>query len=143
MLSSKASFLIDRESKQERPCSTEVKQQVIGSMSNYQLDAGADARRTQGVSLTSAFADDIINEREKLKETDEYKRAMEEEWASRQRQLQIQVHLSGSVSMGDAMFDISLPCNSLYPAVMVLISGFQKLIRVWRIYNKFHVLVQT
>lgn len=133
----------DRESKQERPCSTEVKQQVIGSMSNYQLDAGADARRTQGVSLTSAFADDIINEREKLKETDEYKRAMEEEWASRQRQLQIQVHLSGSVSMGDAMFDISLPCNSLYPAVMVLISGFQKLIRVWRIYNKFHVLVQT
>ncbi|KAH9772257.1 hypothetical protein KPL71_012970 [Citrus sinensis] len=80
----------DRESKQERPCSTEVKQQVIGSMSNYQLDAGADVRRTQGVSLTSAFADDIINEREKLKETDEYKRAMEEEWASRQRQLQIQ-----------------------------------------------------
>ncbi|XP_027361184.1 uncharacterized protein LOC113869179 isoform X2 [Abrus precatorius] len=32
----------------------------------------------------------IINEREKLKETDEYKQAMEEEWASRQRQLQIQ-----------------------------------------------------
>ncbi|KAF7809014.1 OmpH and DnaJ domain-containing protein [Senna tora] len=33
---------------------------------------------------------DIINEREKLKETDEYKLAIEEEWASRQRQLQIQ-----------------------------------------------------
>lgn len=33
---------------------------------------------------------DIINERERLKETDEYKRATEEEWASRQRQLQIQ-----------------------------------------------------
>ncbi|KAK7275022.1 hypothetical protein RIF29_16128 [Crotalaria pallida] len=33
---------------------------------------------------------DIINEREKLKETDEYKRVMEEEWASRQLQLQIQ-----------------------------------------------------
>ncbi|KAK7407452.1 hypothetical protein VNO78_09392 [Psophocarpus tetragonolobus] len=32
----------------------------------------------------------IINEREKLKETDEYKQAMEEEWASRQHQLQIQ-----------------------------------------------------
>lgn len=80
----------DRQSKQESPCSTEVKQQVIGSMSNNQLDCGADARRTQGVSLTSASADDIINEREKLKETDEYKRAMEEEWASRQRQLQIQ-----------------------------------------------------
>lgn len=39
-----------------------------------------------------AFNDnrDIISEREKLKETDEYKQAMEEEWASRQRQLQIQ-----------------------------------------------------
>lgn len=34
---------------------------------------------------------DIINEREKLKETDEYKQAAEEEWAARQRQLQIQV----------------------------------------------------
>ncbi|GFP96006.1 hypothetical protein PHJA_001744700 [Phtheirospermum japonicum] len=32
----------------------------------------------------------MINEREKLKETDEYKRAMEEEWASRQQALQIQ-----------------------------------------------------
>nr|POE84756.1 hypothetical protein CFP56_68741 [Quercus suber] len=32
----------------------------------------------------------IINEREKMKATDEYKRAIEEEWASRQRQLQIQ-----------------------------------------------------
>ncbi|XAR55949.1 hypothetical protein NMG60_11036203 [Bertholletia excelsa] len=34
--------------------------------------------------------DCIINEREKLKETDEYKRAAEEEWASRQRELQLQ-----------------------------------------------------
>ncbi|CAK7326414.1 unnamed protein product [Dovyalis caffra] len=33
---------------------------------------------------------DIINDREKLKETDEYKQAIEEEWAARQRQLQIQ-----------------------------------------------------
>ncbi|WJZ80060.1 hypothetical protein VitviT2T_000003 [Vitis vinifera] len=33
---------------------------------------------------------DIINEREKLKETEEYKRAIEEEWTSRQRQLQLQ-----------------------------------------------------
>ncbi|XP_047975414.1 uncharacterized protein LOC125217887 isoform X2 [Salvia hispanica] len=32
----------------------------------------------------------LISEREKLKETDEYKRAMEEEWASRQQALQIQ-----------------------------------------------------
>lgn len=34
---------------------------------------------------------DIINEREKLKETAEYKRVIEEEWTSRQRQLQLQV----------------------------------------------------
>ncbi|OVA16918.1 DnaJ domain [Macleaya cordata] len=33
---------------------------------------------------------DLISKREKFKETDEYKRAMEEEWASRQRELQIQ-----------------------------------------------------
>lgn len=38
----------------------------------------------------SSAEGDIINDREKLKETDEYKRAVEEEWASRQRQLQIQ-----------------------------------------------------
>jgi hypothetical protein len=35
--------------------------------------------------------DGLIGEREKLKETAEFKRAAEEEWASRQRQLQIQV----------------------------------------------------
>jgi hypothetical protein len=35
---------------------------------------------------------DIINDREKLKETEEYKQAMEEEWAARQQQLQIQVY---------------------------------------------------
>lgn len=34
----------------------------------------------------------LISEREKLKETDEYKRAMDEEWASRQQALQIQVY---------------------------------------------------
>ncbi|KAK7275020.1 hypothetical protein RIF29_16126 [Crotalaria pallida] len=33
---------------------------------------------------------DIINERESHKETDEYKRVVEEEWESRQQQLQIQ-----------------------------------------------------
>ncbi|KAG2702545.1 hypothetical protein I3843_06G088600 [Carya illinoinensis] len=45
---------------------------------------------TQDVNVTPQGQKDIINEREKLKETDEYKRAMEAEWASRQRQLQIQ-----------------------------------------------------
>ncbi|KAI0527215.1 hypothetical protein KFK09_002814 [Dendrobium nobile] len=49
------------------------------------------------MGLTSHKSDDmphgyesLIGERERHKETDEYKRAAEEEWASRQRQLQIQ-----------------------------------------------------
>ncbi|PKU81123.1 hypothetical protein MA16_Dca014006 [Dendrobium catenatum] len=49
------------------------------------------------MGLTSHKPDDmphgyesLIGERERHKETDEYKRAAEEEWASRQRQLQIQ-----------------------------------------------------
>lgn len=38
----------------------------------------------------------VISDREHLKETDEYKRAMEEEWASRQQALQIQVYIQSS-----------------------------------------------
>jgi hypothetical protein len=38
------------------------------------------------------FQDGLIGAREKHKESDEYKRAQEEEWASRQRQLAIQVY---------------------------------------------------
>ncbi|XP_012568347.1 uncharacterized protein [Cicer arietinum] len=45
---------------------------------------------TQDGGSTASEERNIINEREKLKETDEYKQAMEEEWASRQKQLQIQ-----------------------------------------------------
>ena len=41
--------------------------------------------------LLPQFKEIFIIEREKHKETDEYKRAIEEEWASRLRQLQIQV----------------------------------------------------
>lgn len=41
--------------------------------------------------ITHSDDRDIINKREKLKETDEYKQTIEEEWASRKRQLQIQV----------------------------------------------------
>ncbi|KAK7309908.1 hypothetical protein RJT34_07022 [Clitoria ternatea] len=44
----------------------------------------------QSYGLTSSSEKDIINEKEKLKETNEYKQAMEEEWASRQQQLKIQ-----------------------------------------------------
>ncbi|XP_047321400.1 uncharacterized protein LOC124925445 [Impatiens glandulifera] len=39
---------------------------------------------------TGRVGSTIINERERFKETEEYKRAMEEEWASRQRELAIQ-----------------------------------------------------
>lgn len=41
--------------------------------------------------LTPLIVKDLICERERLKETDEYRRAMEEEWTTRQQQLQIQV----------------------------------------------------
>ncbi|KAE9605607.1 putative DnaJ domain-containing protein [Lupinus albus] len=44
----------------------------------------------ENVGFNASNQTDIINEREKLKETDEYKRVIEEEWAARQRQLQIQ-----------------------------------------------------
>ncbi|CAK8537218.1 unnamed protein product [Lathyrus sativus] len=46
--------------------------------------------RTQDADLNASNEKNIINQKEKLKETDLYKQAMEEEWASRQRQLQIQ-----------------------------------------------------
>ncbi|EXB44890.1 hypothetical protein L484_026472 [Morus notabilis] len=39
---------------------------------------------------TLSVEGNLINEREKLKDTDEYKRAIDEEWAARQRELQIQ-----------------------------------------------------
>lgn len=44
----------------------------------------------QGINGTAPTIDVMLN-REMLKETDEYKKAQEEEWESRQRQLQIQV----------------------------------------------------
>ncbi|KAF4398756.1 hypothetical protein G4B88_028119 [Cannabis sativa] len=60
-----------------------------------QVDSSMEAKepngRSQLCSVAIPSADrDIINEREKLKETDEYKRAIEEEWASRQRAIKIQ-----------------------------------------------------
>ncbi|CAL0318176.1 unnamed protein product [Lupinus luteus] len=44
----------------------------------------------ENVGFNASNQTDIINEREKLKETDEYKRLIEEEWAARQQQLKIQ-----------------------------------------------------
>ncbi|GFP87287.1 hypothetical protein PHJA_000872400 [Phtheirospermum japonicum] len=55
------------------------------SMSNIQQEEDKDGENSPPCEETC-----IINEREKHKETDEYKRAMEEEWASRQQALQIQ-----------------------------------------------------
>lgn len=52
---------------------------------------GKDAFHAQGDIVNHSVQGDIITEREKLKETDDYKRAMEEEWASRKQQLKIQV----------------------------------------------------
>ncbi|KAK0573230.1 hypothetical protein LWI29_004634 [Acer saccharum] len=66
----------------------EVQKQVICSTSNDLRHEGKEPFHAQGVS--PSIQGDIINEREKLKETDEYKQAMEEEWASRQQQLKIQ-----------------------------------------------------
>ena len=45
----------------------------------------------------------IINERENLKGTEEYKRAIEEEWASRQRELRIQVWLFYTIILSTPM----------------------------------------
>ena len=45
----------------------------------------------QAGNIVPSVEGNLINEREKLKDTDEYKRAIEEEWAARQRELRIQV----------------------------------------------------
>ncbi|RDX74612.1 hypothetical protein CR513_45624, partial [Mucuna pruriens] len=60
------------------------------SVDERHVNCDGYALKDQDCGLTAPNEKDIINKREKLKETDEYKQAMEEEWASRQRQLQIQ-----------------------------------------------------
>ncbi|KAI8539352.1 hypothetical protein RHMOL_Rhmol09G0175800 [Rhododendron molle] len=62
----------------------------FGEISSPQEEEERDVPfHSQDGNVTDAFSS-LINEREKLKETDEYKRAVEEEWASRQRELQLQ-----------------------------------------------------
>ncbi|KAL0372536.1 UNVERIFIED_CONTAM: hypothetical protein Scaly_0935200 [Sesamum calycinum] len=62
------------------------------SLSNCQSEEDKDGRLLIKVGDTlPSVQTSIIGEREKLKETDEYKRAIEEEWASRQEALRIQV----------------------------------------------------
>ncbi|XP_052185654.1 uncharacterized protein LOC127797122 isoform X2 [Diospyros lotus] len=58
--------------------------------SNHQLEEKDGLKDAQDADVMNAVQDNIIIEREKHKETDEYKRAAEEEWASRQRELQLQ-----------------------------------------------------
>ncbi|KAK4423662.1 hypothetical protein Salat_1949100 [Sesamum alatum] len=61
------------------------------SLSNCQSEEDKDGQLHIKVGDTLPSAEtSIIGEREKLKETDEYKRAIEEEWASRQEALRIQ-----------------------------------------------------
>ncbi|KAF5752001.1 hypothetical protein HS088_TW02G01020 [Tripterygium wilfordii] len=82
--------LCETQNQQGKPSSTESKHSSIGSTYTNKLCHGKGTFHTQGGDFIPAAPIDIINEREKLKETDEYKRVVEEEWASRHRQLQIQ-----------------------------------------------------
>ncbi|KAA8532858.1 hypothetical protein F0562_033025 [Nyssa sinensis] len=77
--------------KQRKSCSEEMKEIFVEPMSNsQQLDERDNHLNAQDGDVVNTAQSCIINEREKLKETEEYKRAAEEEWASRQRELQIQ-----------------------------------------------------
>ncbi|KDP41354.1 hypothetical protein JCGZ_15761 [Jatropha curcas] len=60
------------------------------STSNIPSYNGKDPSYAPSDDAIAPIQGDIINEREKLKETEAYKRAIEEEWAARQRELQIQ-----------------------------------------------------
>ncbi|KAL4278977.1 hypothetical protein GQ457_03G026860 [Hibiscus cannabinus] len=72
---------------QIRQSSSVAEQSNINSMSNCK---NCDALHDQVADAIVSCKKDMVIDREKLKETDEYKRAAEEEWASRQRELQIQ-----------------------------------------------------
>ena len=80
---------------QIRQSSTDAEQSSIKSVASSKKYDEGDTLHVQGVDATASGENDIIIDREKLKETDEYKRAAEDEWTSRQRELQIQVwHLN-------------------------------------------------
>ncbi|XVF43279.1 hypothetical protein PTKIN_Ptkin02bG0027600 [Pterospermum kingtungense] len=69
---------------------TEVEQPSINSVATCKRFDERNTLLVQGVDATAACEADMVIDREKLKETNEYKRVMEEEWASRKRELQIQ-----------------------------------------------------
>ncbi|CAI9756142.1 unnamed protein product [Fraxinus pennsylvanica] len=77
--------------REDDSCSDEAVEKLIEPVSNILEEVERDDRQhTQYGDNSQVVENCIINEREKLKETDEYKKAVEEEWASRQRALQIQ-----------------------------------------------------
>ncbi|KAJ6720998.1 CHAPERONE DNAJ-DOMAIN SUPERFAMILY PROTEIN [Salix viminalis] len=80
----------DTLSKQGISNSAEGKEVFTDFASSSQLCYEGDPFCASHGDLLLSAEKDIINGREKLKETDEYKQAIEEEWAARQRQLQIQ-----------------------------------------------------
>ncbi|CDP00473.1 unnamed protein product [Coffea canephora] len=72
-------------------CSVSANEEPMRLVSNSQMeDKGDDLVHSMDCDVTLNLEGCILSEREKLKETDEYKKALEEEWASRQRALQIQ-----------------------------------------------------
>ncbi|XP_022776701.1 uncharacterized protein LOC111318230 [Durio zibethinus] len=75
---------------QVKQFSSGAEQSSVNSVSNGNKYDERVTLNVQGVDVTASGEKDIIINREKHKETDEYKRAEEEEWASRQRELQIQ-----------------------------------------------------
>ncbi|KAF9674222.1 hypothetical protein SADUNF_Sadunf10G0105100 [Salix dunnii] len=80
----------DTLSKQGASNSAEGKEVFTDFASSSQLCYEGDPSCALHGDLLLSAERDIINGREKLKETDEYKQAIEEEWAARQQQLQIQ-----------------------------------------------------
>ncbi|KAG8383009.1 hypothetical protein BUALT_Bualt05G0139300 [Buddleja alternifolia] len=69
----------------------EAKLRQDNSVSNSQWEEDKDDQpHSENGDTSPTLKSCLINEREKLKETDEYKRAVEEEWASRQQEILIQ-----------------------------------------------------
>ncbi|XP_022846568.1 uncharacterized protein LOC111369321 isoform X1 [Olea europaea var. sylvestris] len=74
----------------EENSSVEAVETLVESVSISMHKDEDDQKHIQNGGTELGVENCIINEREKLKETDEYKRALEVEWASRQQALKIQ-----------------------------------------------------
>lgn len=78
------------ENQLQHSCSMVAEDKLLDSMPKTQKCDKTDPFNLQGGDARSSGQRDVITDREKLKETDEYKRAEEEEWACRQRELKLQ-----------------------------------------------------